>query len=248
MAYCEDCGTRLVPGARFCEGCGAPVLAEPPTRRAGAVSQAIRVEHGPPVPASEPSVRPHRTGLVVLAGTAGVLLAVVVVLAFVLVVGRGAQPQQASVPAARATTGTASTGGGEAAGDDTPTDGTVTATVTESPPTATNGPGQSGTPAPRPDRSGQGGAAMPAGQYRLQCASSPSGLPKMFNESSSRSGARLAQYSLRAVGLWSDRVYPTYDAATRAAVRRFQAKVGAEVDGLTGPETWGKFQAVLCGQ
>ena len=51
MAFCNSCGTSIVPGTRFCSKCGAAVLAPSP---APAVAPPAAVGSAPPAPSTPP--------------------------------------------------------------------------------------------------------------------------------------------------------------------------------------------------
>ena len=75
MAFCNACGTNIVPGTRFCSKCGAAILASslPPVAQPPAVGSA------PPVPPAV-SVPPPASG-------GGALKAILIVVGVIVVVG-----------------------------------------------------------------------------------------------------------------------------------------------------------------
>lgn len=88
MNYCGACGTRLVTGARFCDGCGLDLGAGGDTRGYQGVGAAPEPGYWLPpgsAPQSQYLSRPARSGVrtpwLVLVGVVGVALALVAVVA-----------------------------------------------------------------------------------------------------------------------------------------------------------------------
>lgn len=92
------------------------------------------------------------------------------------------------------------------------------------------------------------GPPMPSRQWGQLCYTAASALPRLTGAGSSRWGTRVAQYALRSLGYRVGTIDGAYDRQTRKVVRRYQARVGVTVDGLTGPVTWGELQADVCGR
>lgn len=78
------------------------------------------------------------------------------------------------------------------------------------------------------------------------CWTSRFALPVLRGSSSSRSGTRVLQYSLVYLGYRPGPVDGLYGPVTRRAVRAFQRDWRLVVDGLTGPQTWGQLQWLIC--
>lgn len=80
MAFCNSCGTSIVPGARFCSKCGAAIVASSP-----APGVAPSATAGPAIPASPvPPARPAEGG-----GALKVILIVVAVVVLLGILGIG---------------------------------------------------------------------------------------------------------------------------------------------------------------
>ena len=86
----------------------------------------------------------------------------------------------------------------------------------------------------------------PTSYWSWLCYTSRYNLPVLRSTYSSRSGARLVQWSLRRLGYNAGPIDGLYGPVTRRAVRAFQINWGLIVDGVTGPQTWGALQRANC--